>query len=173
MDCATCKARLATAEQLFFYEKGDTKVIHLASRPECRYSLLSTMKLVEPKRKKRKKIWKVLCRNCDKGIGSDLPFGPANASFIAFAKDSVTLFGELPHKKQSWNTMSCYSRIAVRGDDNFFGSQESVISAAESLDPSCETGFARITFPSLTKLKHFSWDKLLTNSENRIFKIKC
>ena len=100
MNCAKCNTVLARVEQLFFYEKNE---IHLALQPECRSSLERTMLLKErDQKKKRKKGRKVLCKKCGNGVGSDLPFGPGNTSFIAFARDSIVLFGEKsPRKKQS------------------------------------------------------------------------
>ena len=162
MNCAKCKTKLAEAEQLFFYEKNGEKHVHLAYRPESRSSsLLSTMVIEEPKRKKKKRMSKVVCKSCGKGVGSDLPFGPDNTSFVAFAKDSVTLLGEKsPNKKTSWRTMACYSRIEVRDDNSFFGR---VAQETDADEEPCLSDFEPITFPSPLKLKDFSWDKLLVN----------
>ena len=111
-------------------------------------------------KKKRKKGRKVLCKKCGNGVGSDLPFGPGNTSFIAFARDSIVLFGEKsPRKKQSWREMTYYSRIEARRNDNFFGEAAQTRAAVSDAHTGDSPPHKPITFAS--KLEDFSWDKLV------------
>ena len=171
MECANCHTILATAKQLFFYEKNDG--IHLSFRPECRSSLPSTMLLKErDKKKKRKKGRKVACKACGNGIGTDLPFGPGNTSFIAFARDSVMLFGEnSPRKKQSWREMTYYSRIEARRDINFFGGKTAQTLGV--LDPCPRDSQPNKPVAFASKLEDFSWHNLVKNIRPRAYQVEA
>ena len=137
------------------------------------------MTVQEPAKKKAK----VICRSCNIGVASELPFGPSSTPFVGFAADSVVVLATPLGKKQKWAEMcrhEPFRRIEVRTDDTFFGPKASTASVPPSETDSFASGQVPETVvmnPKMdvrlaAQLEEFSWHGL-TDTLPRPYQIEA
>lgn len=97
--CSKCQTVLFPASELCFYSEGCST--HLIVKPErATFALVSAFKITTGNKKKN--FCRVSCQKCSSDIGSQFPFGPGGAKFMALGVGNIIICGNPLKGEDRW-----------------------------------------------------------------------